>query len=67
MKYFRHYRAKIQPTKIEDGTGNAYEVCALYMGKGREPHIYTRIKLPMKAIIKGRRATLPWRRVWLTK
>jgi hypothetical protein len=40
-----------------------YEVLALNNGTGKEPTIYARRKLSVKSIMRGRRATLPWRRI----
>ncbi len=62
-KNFRYYPATKFSTKIEDPDGTQYEKIVLYMGKGQAPHTYLRAKLSMKAIIGGRRATLPWRRI----
>ncbi len=62
-KNFRHYPATIKQTQIEDPDGTQYESIVLYMGKGHTPHTYLRTKLSMKAIIRGRRATHPWRRI----
>ncbi len=62
-KNFRYFPATIKQTKIEGPGGVQQETCTLYMGKGHTPHTYLRTKLSMKAIIRGRRATLPWRRI----
>lgn len=53
----------VEQSKVTDELGRNFEICALAMGTNREPHIYLREKISMKQIIRGRRATMPWRRV----
>ncbi len=39
------------------------EIVLVTNGKGKEPTAYVRQRLTMKDIARGRRATLPWRKV----
>ena len=54
-----HYPADVRAHP----TNGALEIIGLHMGTDKEPHLYVRVKLPLAAIARGRRATLPWRRL----
>lgn len=54
-----HFRHQANDVKKQPGI----QLVALYMGPHKPPTHYVRVKLSIRAVLAGRKATLPWRKV----
>lgn len=57
-------RRRIFLPQVRKSPMDGYQLMLLFVGVGKPYAAYLRKKLTMKEILAGRRATLPWRRIY---
>lgn len=55
---------RVFPPQVRKSPMDGYQLLLLYNGIGKPATAYLRRQLSMKEILAGRRATLPWRRIY---